>query len=307
MATPPTIPTTDADGTLNLEPVSGTHSVPAVEKAFIILEVLARSRTGLTLRELASHCGIPKSSVHGIVVTLQRCGYLYRKQRSSRYLFARKLLRLANDALSGLELRERAEPHMRSLARKLQLPVHLGIVEFDEAVIVAKTESVLSYHPMGSWVGKRMELHCTGLGKALIAHWNDAELERLAQERTLPRHNDNTISSLRRLKEDLATVRRVGYAIDDEEDVLGFRCVGASVQDGEGGVIAALSASGTTADITSENVHTLARELMAVTHAFSRDLASACSPATTSANRVLQSWRRMGADNGSSDDAYRTC
>ena len=297
MATPAIICATDTVGSLGLEPTSGTHSVPAVEKAFIILEVLARSRTGLTLRELASHCGIPKSSVHGIVVTLQRCGYLYRNQRSSRYLFARKLLRLANDALSGLELRERAEPHMRSLARKTQLPVHLGIVEFDEAVIVAKTESVLSYHPMGSWVGKRMELHCTGLGKAMIALWTEAELERLAHERTLPRHNDNTISSVKRLKEELANVRRLGYAIDDEEDVLGFRCVGASVQDTEGSVIAALSISGTTTDITSENIHMLGRELLGATRALSRDLSSVC-PSATPAHQVLQSSRRMALATG---------
>jgi len=221
-------PCGDHDASME-QTISGTHSVPAVEKVLIILEVLARSRAGLTLRELAGRCGIPKSSVHGIVLTLQRCGYLHRNQRSSRYLFARKLLRLANEALSSLELRERAEPHMQILARQIQLPVHLGIIEFDEAVIVAKMESVLSYHPMGSWVGKRMELHCTGMGKALISNWNDTELERLAQERTLPRHNDNTISSVKRLKDELATVRRLGYAIDDEEDVLGFRCVGASV------------------------------------------------------------------------------
>jgi DNA-binding IclR family transcriptional regulator len=258
--------------------ISGTHSVPAVEKVFTILEVLTRSHTGLTLRELASLCGLPKSSVHGIVVTLQRCGYLHRNPRSSRYLFARKLLMLANDALSGLELKEQAEPYMRLLVRRTQLPVHLGIIEHDEVVIVAKVESVLNHRAVGSWVGKRMELHCTGIGKALISHWSDAELERLAEHRTLPRHNENTISSLKRLKEELAKVRTLGYAVDDEEDVLGFRCLGAPVLDGNGNVVAAFSVSGTIDEITSDNVHKIAAEVQSAASACSRRLATRFLP-----------------------------
>ena len=254
--------------------IAGTHSVPAVEKAFLILEVLARSHSGLTLRELAQLCGLPKSSVHGILVTLQRCGYLYRNQRTSRYLFARKLLTLANNAISGLELREQAVPYMRILARRTQLPVHLGIVEFDEAVIVAKLESLLKPWPIASWVGKRMELHCTGLGKALIAHWTDSQLERLAQERTLSRHNENTISSLRLLKEDLQKVRRLGYAVDDEEHVLGCRCVAAPLYDSRGEVIAAISVSGSTVEITSDHLPGLAAEVLSVSLEFTRTAAA---------------------------------
>jgi DNA-binding IclR family transcriptional regulator len=235
-----------------------------VEKVFVILEVLANSQAGLTLRELAGLCGLPKSSVHGIVITLERCGYLYRNRRSSRYLFARKLLRLANATLTGLDLREATAPYMRSLAREVQLPVYLGILEFDEAVVVAKAEPVLMSRPM-NWVGKRMELHCTGLGKALIAHWSEEEVERLARERTLPRHNDNTISSAKRLKADLANARRLGYAVDDEEDVLGFRSVGAPVCDEAGNVIGALGISGTISEITAENLPAIAAALQAAT------------------------------------------
>lgn len=250
-----------------------TQSVPAVQKLLVILEVLARSQHGLTLRELAAICGLPKSSVHCIILTLQRCGYLHRNPRTSRYLFGRKLLMLANHALSGLELREYAEPHLRALARRTKLPVHLGIVEFDEAVIVAKMDLHPQASRIGSWVGKRMELHCTALGKALIAHWNDSEIMRLARERTLARHNDNTIWTVKKLGEELASVRRLGYAVDDEEDVLGFRCIGAPVYDAAGQVAAAMSVSGTTADITAENVVSLAAEVLTEAAALSQSLA----------------------------------
>ncbi len=243
-------------------PGKRTQSVPAVERVFAILEVLSRSNTGLTLREIADVCGVPKSSVHCIIVTLQRAGYLHRNGRTSRYLFGRKFLCLANQAISSLELREQAEPHMRVLARSTRLPIHLGIAEFDEAVIVGKVGyAAAQMSANGSWLGKRMELHCTGIGKALLWDWSDAELTRLARERTLSRHNDNTISTLRRLQDDLENSRRLGYSVDDEEDVLGLRCVGVPVRDANGRTVAAMSVAGTVHDLHSENFGRIAAEL----------------------------------------------
>ena len=162
-------------------PALRTQSVPAVEKVFVILEALARSEAGITVRELAEICGLPKSSVHCIVITLQRSAYLHRNPRTGRYLFGHKLLMLANQALSGLELRELAEPHLLSLARRARLAVHLGIAERDEVVLVAKLDLSNPARPMSSWIGKRMELHCTALGKCLISTWDESELGRLAR------------------------------------------------------------------------------------------------------------------------------
>ncbi len=249
-----------------------TQSVPAVEKVFSILEVLAHSNTGLTLKELATACGVPKSSVHCIMITLQRRGYLHRNGRTSRYLFGRKLLTLANYALSGLDLRERAEPYMRDLAQRTGLRVHLGIIECDEAVIVAKFERALGARPIGSWIGKRMDLHCTALGKALISQWSEEELTRFVRERSLSRHNDNTIWTLQKLIEDLKKVRQLGFAVDDEEDVLGLRCIGAPVFGDDGTPIAAFSVSGTTIDITGENVEAIASHVKKAANGFSRFL-----------------------------------
>jgi DNA-binding IclR family transcriptional regulator len=137
------------------------------------------------------------------------------------------------------------------------MPIHLGINERDEAVIVSKVEYPMLGSRVGSWIGKRMELHCTGLGKALISEWSEDELTRLVRHRTLSRHNDNTICTLAKLQRDLAQARLNGYAIDDEEDVLGFRCVGVPVHDETGAVVAALSASGTVSEITADNVRTI--------------------------------------------------
>src|SRR5437763_16635043 len=94
---------------------AGTQSVPALEKAFSILEMLAVSGTGLTLPELVRRSKLPKSSVHCILITLQRQEYLYRNQSTGRYMFGLKLFSLANMAISGLQLREQALPHLYAL------------------------------------------------------------------------------------------------------------------------------------------------------------------------------------------------
>jgi DNA-binding IclR family transcriptional regulator len=169
---------------------------------------------------------------------------------------------------------------MQALARRAGLTVHLGMVEFSEALVVAKVDGFANPQPLGSWVGKRMDLHCTAIGKALIAEWSQPNLESLAKKLSLCRHNDNTISSLKRLSDELANVRRLGYAVDDEEDVLGFRCVGVPVRDPADQVVAAISISGTVNDIRLDNITSIAAEVQVTARDLSKSLSTftAASP-----------------------------
>jgi DNA-binding IclR family transcriptional regulator len=248
-----------------------TQSVPALEKALSILEMLAASRAGLSLPEIVKRSGLPKSSVHCILVTLLRQGYLHRNENTGRYMFGLKLFSFANMALSGLKLREQAIPHLYSLMQQTTLTTHMAILEHGEALLIVKVDGI-GVSPLATWLGKRMEVHCTGLGKALIAHLPEERLNDLLKARSLPRHNENTIASPKRLKENLALAVKRGYAIDDEEDEIGMRCIGVPAFDHTRGVIAAISVAGTTAQVTSENVSELARKLNDTAASISRTL-----------------------------------
>src|SRR5436190_18694932 len=87
-----------------------TQTVPALDRAISILELLGKSRAGLTLPELVQQSGFPRSSIHYLLVTLERRGYVQRNERTSRYLFGVNLVQLANSAWSGLSLRQQAAP-----------------------------------------------------------------------------------------------------------------------------------------------------------------------------------------------------
>jgi DNA-binding IclR family transcriptional regulator len=247
-----------------------TKSVPSLERALLVLERLAASSNGLSLSELTRNLGLPRSSTHCLLITLERMGYLLRNEQSGRYMFGMKLFSLANMTISGLNLRKQALPHLRALRGATGLTVHLAILEQNEAVIVEKIESLHQLR-LGTWVGKRMGVHCTAAGKALISHWTEEEIDRLIKH-GLPRYNENTIISSRKLKNDLAKVRDLGYSVDDEEDTIGSRCIGAPIFDHTQRVVAAISVAGYTVQINSETFYTLADKVKKAAAAVSEQL-----------------------------------
>jgi DNA-binding IclR family transcriptional regulator len=245
------------DWMLKLMSAQRTRSAPALDRALTILELLADSKFGLSLPELVEKTSLPKSSVHCLLITLERRCYLRRHNRTGRYLCGLKLLSLANTALSGIPIRELAAAHLRWLMDSIGLTVHLAILEKDEVILLSKQEPPGISH-LATWIGKRMDIHCTGLGKALIAHLPEQTIERIIREHGLPRHNDQTLSSSRKLKADLALTVARGYSIDNEEDEVGMLCIGAPIFDPLGTPVAAVSISGTTEQIMPSNLEQLA-------------------------------------------------
>ena len=237
--------------TIAHDAASKTPSVPALERGLAILELIAQSRGGLTFSQLARHFDFPKSSVHCLLLTFERQGYLQRDEATGRYMTGQKLVSLANVAIDGIVLREKATPLLRALVAATGMTVHLAILDRDEVVVIAKMDRP-GMRRVATWIGKRVDIHCTSLGKCLVAHLSDAEIDRLIGQRVLLRHNENTIVSPTRLKKELAKARTLGYAMDDEEEEIGVRCIGAPVFNWERQVVAAISVVGTTERITAE-------------------------------------------------------
>jgi DNA-binding IclR family transcriptional regulator len=230
-----------------------TPSAPAVERTLSILELLSVTRIGLTLPELSRRLKLPKSSTYCLLVTLTRHGYLVRNERTRRYMFGLKLFSVANRAVGSVELRERAAAFLQTLARCSRLTVHMAILEDDAAVLIEKIEPP-GLIRLATWVGKSMDLHCSAVGKCLLAFLPEPELLRVVRDHGLTRYNENTITSIRKLRQQAADIKRFGFAIEDEEGEIGCRCVGAPIYDHCGTVIAAISVAGTTAQIRREDL-----------------------------------------------------
>ena len=234
--------------------------VPAIERALTILEALALSRKGSSVSELSRRLSLPKSSVHLILRTLERRGYLQKQESGGRYRFGLKLIALSRSALDGVELREEARPSLAALSKQTGLTVHMGILERSEIVIIERIESESPVRVV-SWIGRRLDLHSTAVGKALIAFLPEATLDAEVRGRQLPPHSDRTIASMGALRKELDRVRLAGYSVCDEEDEMGVRCVGAPILDRHGRAIAAISVAGTTAQVPAERVEALGAQV----------------------------------------------
>jgi DNA-binding IclR family transcriptional regulator len=225
-------------------PASEASPAIAVDRALNILEAAAQRRDGLTNAEISRKLGIPKSSASYILRTLEKRGYLRRETETGRYRLGLKILSLGGDAQANLDVADVALPFMRMLSEKIRMTVHLAVLDQGEAVYIEKVEAP-GFFKVNTWVGRRMFLHSTSVGKCLLAWLPKHEIENMVKLQGLKKRTPKTITSITRLIAELEHVKRSGYAVDDEENSLGARCLGAPIFDTAGNVTAALGVSGT--------------------------------------------------------------
>jgi len=252
-------------------PVSDASTAIAVERALNILEAAAQRRDGLTNAEISRKLGIPKSSASYILRTLEKRGYLRREAETGRYRLGLKILSLGGDAQANLDIADVALPFMRILGEKIRMTVHLAVLDQGEAVYIEKVEAP-GFFKVNTWVGRRMFLHSTSVGKCLLAWLPKHDVENLVKQQGLKKRTPKTITSIMRLIAELEHVKQSGYAVDDEENSLGARCLGAPIFDTMGNVTAALGASGTLTQTDEDSVPRIIEALKETARRISRQM-----------------------------------
>lgn len=195
--------------------------IQSLDRAFRLLELMAEAGGEIALSELATRAGLPLPTVHRIARTLLASGYL-RQLPSKRYALGPRLIGLG-EAASAM-LGSWARPQLAELVEGTGETANMAMLDGDHVVYVAQ---VPSRHAMRMFteVGRRVPVHCTGVGKALLAQLVPAEVAGLLDRAGLPAQTRRTITDPRRLGEELATIRQRGYAVDDGEQEAGVRCI----------------------------------------------------------------------------------
>ncbi len=255
---------------------TGESPSTAVERALAILEATAQRAGGLTNSEISRRLGIPKSSASYILRTLERRGYLRRHVESGKYRLGLKVLSLGRDVLAGFDIGPVALPVLRALVDRTQLTAHLAILDHGEAVYIEKVDAP-GFIKMDTWVGKRMQVNSTSVGKSLVAHLPRADAEAIVREHGLRKRTPKTITTLPRFLAELEKVRAQGYAVDDEENSMGARCVAAPLFDALGMVEAAVGVSGTTVQIDESSMSKIVELVKDAARKISRQLARTAS------------------------------
>jgi len=201
--------------------LSASSGVQSLERAFDLLEELADAGGILTLSELAARSGLPLPTIHRLLRTLVRQGYV-RRTPDRRYALGPRLIRLGESA--GRLLGGQAGPFLTELTAATGETANLAVLESGAVVYVGQVPSPHAVR-MFTEVGRRVEPHCTAVGKVLLAQLPRAEAARVLGPGPLTRHTDHTITDPAALLAQLDVVRERGYAVDDQEQELGVRCL----------------------------------------------------------------------------------
>ena len=248
-----------------------TQHVPAVDRAFDMLEIVGRCSHGLTLSELSRTLDIPKSTAHYIIGTLLARGYLLRTPDGRHYRLGLRVFDFAGIGTAEMQFQKVSSPHLRVLAKTLSLTVQMAVLRAGEGVIIDKADWPRDTWG-GSWIGRHFDLHCTAQGKALILSLSDSELEKLFHNRGLARYTAHTVCSLDELKLGLAEARKHGFTISNEEYILGIRGIAAPVFNHVGNVIASISARGSTSEVPVWRIPAVSDEVVGAAKEISRQL-----------------------------------
>lgn len=222
---------------------SRSGQVQSLQRALRILKALAESHEGLGLREIAEIVGLPPSTVHRLLTTLESDRFVRFDANDAVWQVGVQAFVVGSAFARNRDLLRLARPYMRGLVDACGETANLYIEESGWAVCIGQVESRHFVRAIAR-PGGRVRMHCSAAGKVLLATKSERELAQILRSHGLERLTEHSIDRPQLLRSHLAEVRRRGYALDDEETALGVRCVAAPVHDESGSVVAALSVSG---------------------------------------------------------------
>lgn len=226
-------------------------AVQSVDRAITVLEILARKgEAGVT--EIAGEIGVHKSTAFRLVSVLEDRGLVEQHHDRGKYRLGFGMLRLVGATAARLDVTQQSRPITEALAQEVGETINIAVLSGHDALYVDQVAGTSALQ-MRNWVGQRIPLHATSNGKALLAFLPSDEIDQ-ALPTPLTRFTDRTITTLARIREELAEVRSRGYATAVEELEQGLVAVAAPIRDQRGAVIASVSASGPVFRLTPERI-----------------------------------------------------
>ncbi|WP_282936806.1 IclR family transcriptional regulator [Paenibacillus sp. RC67] len=216
--------------------------IQSLDRALRILDLFDEQESELKITEISRKMELHKSTVHSLLKTLQEHRYMEQNPETGKYRLGMKLLERGNLLLQHLDIRTLARTELLMLASATGQTAHLVIQEGREGVYIDKVEgprAVIRY----SRIGRRIPLHCSSVGKVLAAFLPQAERDHLLQGYDFTVHTPRTITDKMMFIKELEQVKVDGYAIDNQENEPGVRCVAVPIRNHTGQVIAAVSIS----------------------------------------------------------------
>jgi len=244
--------------------------IQSLDRALNILDLFDDQHRELKITEISSRLGLHKSTVHSLLKTLQLHGYI-EQDDNGLYRLGMKLLEKGQLLLRGLDIREVSNGYLKKLSEETGQTVHLVIQDGAEGVYIDKVEgskAAIRY----SWIGRRIPLHSSAVGKVLAAYMEHVEREKLLENYTYSVHTSNTITTEDKFLAELEQVREKGIAYDREENEVGVRCIAAPIYNHSRKVVAAISMSTLVTSVNDQELQDLVLRLIETSKQISNGL-----------------------------------
>jgi DNA-binding IclR family transcriptional regulator len=254
------------------QPARDPYLLGSLRKGLEVIDCFTRQESW-SLAELAGALAQSKPTIFRILHTPEAFGYLDKDPTTGRYTLGLRFHTLGSVAVKHAQLRWQALPPLQDLARATGETVHVGILYDGEAICVQAVDGTRLVR-MHAFVGKRTPAHASALGKVLLAHMPDAEIDALIANRGLARFTPHTLTDPAALREELHRVRSQGWALDNEEMEIGLRCLGAPITDHSGRPCACVAVSAPVSRMDPDRMAALVSEVKATAMRISRMLGS---------------------------------
>lgn len=231
-----------------------TKNNQSLEKALKIIELMAEEREPMRLQDIAVRVTMPASTVLRMINTLYNYGYVMQDSDSLKYSLTLKFAKISTMIFDHISIRNIARPLLIELTKRCGESSCLAVEQNMEAAYIDVVESPNSMLRLMQRIGKSAPLHCTGVGKLMLLNYDSKQIDKMIAQKGLPVFTPNTIPTKEALLDELEQIRKQGYSYDNEECELGARCIAAPVRDFSNQVIAVISISGLTSQLTFEKL-----------------------------------------------------
>lgn len=233
--------------------------VKSVDRALDIVKLIS-SYKSMGVTEIAREIGINKSAVHRILSTLVKHGFIEKDTNTNHYKLGYTFLEIGSQLLESIDLRSEAQPFLKELEALTNEVIHLVVYDQGEVVYIEKLEGNETLR-MHSQVGRRAPMHCSGVGKAILAYLPRQMISDILDEKGMPAHTSETITDKDAMFAELEKVKQQGYSLDLEENENGITCIAAPIFNHKKEIAAALSISGPTMRMTEGRLDDLKEKI----------------------------------------------
>ena len=247
------------------------NPVQSAERIFQVMETLA-DHGEMGLMELSTALDLHKSTVHRLLMSLIYMGYAKQDEATQKYMLSYKVVNMAGKILERMDILQVAKPYMERLSDLSGEAVHLVQREGNHILYIYKIEAKVGTIRMVSHVGMVHPMYCSGVGKAIMAELPESEVKQIWNESIIEKKTEHTITDYDDMLSVLKEAKKNGYALDDEENEEGVRCIAASLRDYHNEVKYAFSISGPTSRMTRERVEELSVDVRKVQEELSMEL-----------------------------------